>query len=403
MKESDIYQYAMDRLAEGADSEKVIGELTGADINISRVRNIVAIASLDIIQRDYYVVFGISKTASPDEIRRTFRRKALEYHPDRNINPGAAARFKQIHDIYQTLRDPQRRAKYDRIILTQSRGRNSNQRDGARRDRPEQKREESSQSPNDLSKVISSLNTSIEKHRRELSTSEKRTRQVLIDPLLEALGWNLADLNEVYVEYNVGRGRADYAMFAGKDTPSFIVEAKKLGRPLVEGVSQSRVYCNELGIQHFVVTNGLSWAIYEMNTSLPVFEFSIASATESTLSNILWLQRDNFVRGNDVREPGYTEANHTSYNNVARGSGHGEVNRPRYDKVYVGQKKVVDAALSKKRNTTDHSGQLYGVIKGMCIVLIIILAVGAAIVGLGTVVVFFLDWLFDGLSNWLFG
>ena len=54
----DIYEYAMDRLAAGADAERVIQELTDAHIDSSRVRDIVGIASLAIIRRDYYEVLG---------------------------------------------------------------------------------------------------------------------------------------------------------------------------------------------------------------------------------------------------------------------------------------------------------------------------------------------------------
>ena len=120
MKETDIYEYAVDRLAAGADPERVIQELADAHIPDSRVRNIVGTASADLIRRDHYEVLGVSKAASTQEIKIAYRQKALQYHPDRNINPGAPERFKQINNIYQTLIDPQTRAQYDRSLHSAS-------------------------------------------------------------------------------------------------------------------------------------------------------------------------------------------------------------------------------------------------------------------------------------------
>lgn len=106
----------MDRLAAGADAERVIQELTDADIDVTRVRDIVGTASGDLIRRNHYEVLGVTSSASLDEIRTAYRQKALQYHPDQNINPGAAERFKQINDIYQTLSDDQKRAEYDHSL-----------------------------------------------------------------------------------------------------------------------------------------------------------------------------------------------------------------------------------------------------------------------------------------------
>ena len=67
-------------------------------------------------KRDYYDILGVSRQASEAEIKRAYRRLALRYHPDRN--PGdkeAEARFKEINEAYEVLRDPQKRAAYDRF------------------------------------------------------------------------------------------------------------------------------------------------------------------------------------------------------------------------------------------------------------------------------------------------
>ena len=65
-------------------------------------------------KRDYYDVLGLSRAASEEEIKRTFRKLALEYHPDRNKDEGAEERFKEINEAYQVLSDPAKRADYDR-------------------------------------------------------------------------------------------------------------------------------------------------------------------------------------------------------------------------------------------------------------------------------------------------
>jgi molecular chaperone DnaJ len=66
-------------------------------------------------ERDYYQVLGVPRSASQDDIRTKFRRLALEYHPDRNRDPGAQEKFKEINSAYQVLSDPQKRAQYDRF------------------------------------------------------------------------------------------------------------------------------------------------------------------------------------------------------------------------------------------------------------------------------------------------
>lgn len=66
-------------------------------------------------KRDYYEVLGISKGANADEIKKAFRTKAKELHPDRNAdNPNAEAQFKEANEAYDCLKDPDKKAAYDR-------------------------------------------------------------------------------------------------------------------------------------------------------------------------------------------------------------------------------------------------------------------------------------------------
>ena len=66
---------------------------------------------------DYYDILGVSKTASAEEIKKAYRKQALEWHPDRHKDNKEAAekRFKEINEAYQVLGDPQKRQSFDQF------------------------------------------------------------------------------------------------------------------------------------------------------------------------------------------------------------------------------------------------------------------------------------------------
>jgi molecular chaperone DnaJ len=64
-------------------------------------------------KRDYYEILELQKNASKDEIKNTYRKLALKYHPDRNKSPGAEEKFKEISEAYAVLSDDEKRKKYD--------------------------------------------------------------------------------------------------------------------------------------------------------------------------------------------------------------------------------------------------------------------------------------------------
>lgn len=66
-------------------------------------------------KRDYYDVMGLGRDASDEDIKRAFRKLALEYHPDRNKKVGAEERFKEINEAYQVLSDSKKRTDYDQF------------------------------------------------------------------------------------------------------------------------------------------------------------------------------------------------------------------------------------------------------------------------------------------------
>ncbi len=121
----------------------------------------------------------------------------------------------------------------------------------------------------DLKETIETLRERIQAHRSYLG-NETRTRQVLIDPMLHKLGWDVGDPNSVELEYRIGRDWADYVLM-GSGRPIAVIEAKALGKPLDEKETmQALNYANTAGIPYMTLTNGDHWRMLEVFKQAPI-------------------------------------------------------------------------------------------------------------------------------------
>lgn len=152
-----------------------------------------------------------------------------------------------------------------------------------------------------LQDVIENLRDMIETHRGYLSGRETRTRQVLIDPLLRELGWDVSDPAAVQLEYKVGQQWADYALIFN-DRPVAVIEAKRLESNLEDDeMIQVLNYANRDGIDYMIVTDGDKWEMYEVfrrgaleERLLMKFQVSQQSAHKAALQTLaMW--RPNLV------------------------------------------------------------------------------------------------------------
>ena len=113
----------------------------------------------------------------------------------------------------------------------------------------------------DLVNAIQTVQQRIHEHGNSLSQNEYRTRLTLIDPILNALGWNVADPKLVMPEYQVGSGRADYALLGEDGKPLAFIEAKRLGEMAEASRHETQLftYAVTQGVRYAALTDGNRW------------------------------------------------------------------------------------------------------------------------------------------------
>ena len=153
----------------------------------------------------------------------------------------------------------------------------------------------------DLLHVIETLQQRIRDHGSTLRENETRTRMALIDPLLQALGWDVSDPPAVTPEYNVGNGRADYALLNRDGRPAALIEAKHFSEPLERANHQEQVFTYALmqQVRYAGLTDGDRWILDDVSVfsgNRRILDLSIANtpAHESALL-LLLLWRPNLA------------------------------------------------------------------------------------------------------------
>lgn len=159
----------------------------------------------------------------------------------------------------------------------------------------------------DLVKAIETVKDRIANHGASLRENEIRTRNALIDPLLTALGWDVADPALVTPEYNVRGRKADYALRTQESSPpAATIEAKRLGQHSEIHRGQMLSYANEAGIRFAGLTDGDIWEVYEVFKAGQLEERRVlnvaisATPTHEAALKLLLLWRPNLASGQPV-------------------------------------------------------------------------------------------------------
>jgi len=161
----------------------------------------------------------------------------------------------------------------------------------------------------DLRKRIAELQSQLDRHRRS-GIKELPTRTIFIDPLLEALGWDVRDPDQVELEYpTIDAKSVDYALKINKK-PVVLVEAKQLDDPLddVKALTQVVGYAANDGVEWCVLTNGIRYRVYRSSEKAAapdklLFQISIDPRDDPSLSpdeivsHLSRLSRDSLADG----------------------------------------------------------------------------------------------------------
>ena len=154
-----------------------------------------------------------------------------------------------------------------------------------------------------LTDAITKVRAAITKYEPKLSKDETKTRYLLIDPILRALGWDVSILEDVEVEYiTLESKRVDYALLSSDQDPLVLVEAKRLNEPHEsKNLSQLLMYCVEAGVRYGVLTDGNEWQMYDTSAVKPLREkrtmyVVLTSHQPADAARILLDLWKNFVR-----------------------------------------------------------------------------------------------------------
>lgn len=161
----------------------------------------------------------------------------------------------------------------------------------------------------ELMSCIETLRERMKIHKEVLSANETRTRTQLIEPLLSALGWDVADPASVTPEYNpTGRIRADYALRNPEGDVMMVLEAKNLGNQL-DAHDQMLVYAVGKGIKYAGLTDGDRWELYDVFKQVPMdqkqlLDVSVArDPIHEVAMRMLLLWQPNLASGSPISTP----------------------------------------------------------------------------------------------------
>ena len=119
----------------------------------------------------------------------------------------------------------------------------------------------------DLVTAIQTVQQRIRDYGNSLSQNEYRTRLALIDPILNALGWDVSDPALVTPEYQAGNGRADYALLGSDGKPKAFIEAKRLNEPLDAHQDQVFKYTWDQKLFYGGLTDGNRWVLEDVTAA----------------------------------------------------------------------------------------------------------------------------------------
>lgn len=177
----------------------------------------------------------------------------------------------------------------------------------------------------DLVKAIETVQTRIREHGNTLSQNEYRTRISLIDPILNALGWDVSDPSLVTHEYAVGSGRADYALLGSNGNPTAFIEAKRLGEMADASRHETQLftYAVTQGVRYAGLTDGDRWLFDNLTARFSGGESRLLDVTISKESAhicalallLLWHPTLAYGQPTSSKEPVIAE-HAVSYNTV---------------------------------------------------------------------------------------